>query len=81
MKDIIISIINYNGQENTMDCLLSLNKALQIERAKIFVLDNNSDKPFVLDKSEIHNLDVEVIYCKKNFGYTGGHNEVIKRSK
>lgn len=75
MKKIIISIINFNGAENTEQCLISLNS---IDTANytvaIVVIDNASQTPFVINKAKYPNISVTLLEQKTNLGFAGGHN-------
>lgn len=80
MKKIGISIINFNGQKDTIECLMSLSKVRVPEGCSIYVvvLDNASNTPFELESS-VKKLKVEVIHSTKNKGFSGGHNMVIEK--
>jgi GT2 family glycosyltransferase len=75
MKKVVISIINFNGKENTLACLVSLNKIDTDGLAVSCVLiDNNSKESFSLDAKIYKNLDIHLIRNEKNLGFSGGHN-------
>ncbi len=78
-----IIIVNYNGFEDTMDCISSLGN-LRYENKKIYVVDNNSpDKSGKLLKNTINsikNLEIEFIQLEQNIGFAGGNNIAIKQA-
>lgn len=75
MKKIYISVLNYNGTENTKECLRSLDK---MDRGSldvtIVVVDNNSKKQFSKEDIKLNNLKLDVIQSSINTGFAGGHN-------
>ena len=76
MKSIYISIINFNGKKNTLDCLDSIKKAQKPSfDLNVVVIDNGSKEKFDLPKDY---SDVILIKSAKNLGFSGGHNKVIK---
>lgn len=81
MKTVYISILTYNGNSDTLECLESLNKLLVSDcQLNIFVVDNNSTKPFEIPSSLDLNYQVEVIKNTENKGFSGGHNVVLKKA-
>lgn len=81
MKKIGISIINFNGQENTQECLESIDKMVVPNDVSIqvIVVDNASKIPFHLIQNNIRKIPVSVILSKSNLGFSGGHNITIKK--
>lgn len=78
MKTVVISIVNYNGNANTIALLRSL-KDLQLSglKLRIVVVDNASKEPFVFaEKSQA--FQVSVIRNPVNAGFSGGHNKGIQ---
>lgn len=72
----LVSILNWNGLEDTQNCLRGLDRAAA-PRLKFLVLDNGSS----LDPSEALGRefpDVEVLRVPSNLGFTGGHNKVMQ---
>lgn len=79
MKKVSVVIINYNGQEDTNECLKSLENVESLSfELSIIVIDNASKKPFAIEKSLKRNI--EVLYSKENLGFSGGNNLGIKHS-
>lgn len=78
MVNIFVSIINYNGLENTLNCLESLD-GVEVKGFKlsVVVVDNGSKDEF--KKSEKYkNFDLKVIREEINSGFSGGQNRGIK---
>lgn len=77
MQKIFISILNFNGRNNTADCLKSLSSikkdGLDVQ---ILIVDNASSEK--LELPDLPNLNTRIIYNKKNLGFSGGHNVGIK---
>lgn len=79
MKKVVISIINYNGRENTTACLESIQKITRDSYIlSTIVIDNNSVEPFTLREQSYKDIDLSVVYNKENKGFSGGHNIGIK---
>lgn len=83
MKHVFISLLNYNGSENTIDCLESLKDIIADNfKLTIAVVDNASSddsvrniKDYIL-KNKLSGI--KIIQNKENLGFSGGHNVVIK---
>lgn len=75
MKKVVISIINYNGLENTNDCLESLSRLdsrdLDVE---VVVIDNASTTPFTFKNKTVGKFPLNIIHSSTNTGFSGGHN-------
>jgi len=69
---VFIIIVNWNGNEDTIECLESL-KNNDYPNYKVVIVDNGSDK-----KIEISDSEIKVIYNKENLGFSGGNNIGIK---
>lgn len=82
MKKVVISIINYNGVEQTTECLASLAKIILPKNiaCEILVIDNASEKPYSYDKKTIDRFPITVIHNPENAGFAGGHNVSITES-
>src|SRR3990167_9972530 len=85
MKHVVISLLNFNGKKNTLECLGSL-KNIKRDNFKltIMVVDNASTDGSVESikyyvSSSKHD-GIKVIENKKNLGFSGGHNVAIKYS-
>ncbi len=72
-----IVVLNYNGWENTLECVESLKRCRKYHKeVEIIVVDNNSS-----DNSQSHLAslkEVSLIFNNKNFGYSGGNNIGIR---
>lgn len=71
---IAITIINFNGLKNTLECIQSLKK-INYKNYLIFIVDNNSEAP---EKQEIMDLEkdekIKVLISDENLGFAGGSN-------
>ncbi len=78
MKTVVISIVNFNGNANTIALLRSL-KDLRLSglKLRIVVVDNASKEPFVFAEKS-HAFQVSVIRNPVNAGFSGGHNKGIQ---
>lgn len=76
-----IVILNYNTQEETVECVESIVKTTN-SNYKIYIVDNNSkDKSYERLKRLYLNYDsIEVIKSEKNDGYSAGNNLGIKKA-
>ena len=77
--DLIISVVNYNGEEDISQCLDFLLKACKNinKKIKIICTDNNS---FDLSKEMINNYGgIEKIFLNQNIGYAAAHNQVLRK--
>jgi len=81
MKKIFVSIVNFNGSKDTIECIHSLDK-LNLENfdIKILVIDNASNEPFQLEKKGLKHTSFELIRNVENSGYSGGHNVGISHA-
>jgi GT2 family glycosyltransferase len=79
MKSVFVSILNFNGRKNTLECLESLKK-INIDGFKltILVIDNSSAEPFDLRSNSEGKIRIEVIKNMENLGFSGGNNVGIK---
>lgn len=75
MKNILISLVNFNGKENTLECLDSI-RNLKIASFKpiVLVIDNMSNEKFDIKESYLSNVPLKIILNKDNLGFAGGHN-------
>lgn len=75
MKNVFVSIINFNGKENTLSCLLQLDKIKSSGfNTTVIVIDNASEEDFSLATDFLKNIPVVFIKNKKNLGFAQGHN-------
>jgi len=70
--NVFIVILNWNGIEDTRECLDSLSK-LEYDNFKVVVVDNGSTDGSVEVLREKY-PDIEVIENRDNLGFTGGNN-------
>jgi len=78
MKTVFVSIINYNGTANTLECLKSLNNQKTSFPLCVLVVDNGSKTPFSVNHNNFKNFRFKLISNKDNLGFSGGHNTGIR---
>jgi len=80
MKHVFVSIINFNGTSNTLECLLSLDKINSKSfKISVVVIDNASKDEFKVQSSKFKVFQgLRVISNDKNLGFSGGQNVGIK---
>lgn len=79
MKSVFVSILNFNGNSNTLDCIESLIKINTPGfKLTILVIDNGSSEKLNLKSKSLGNIQIKVIRNEKNLGFSGGHNVGIK---
>jgi GT2 family glycosyltransferase len=74
----LVSILNWNGTEDTVACLAGIERQHQ-SRIRFAVLDNGSQ----IDPSrelQTRFPDVELFRVPHNLGFTGGHNRLIQEA-
>lgn len=77
MPKILIIILNYNGWDDTKECLESLNK-VEYENFEVILIDNGSaEKPPEIG-GQFSNLKITQVFNDKNLGFAGGNNQGIK---
>lgn len=77
---ITISVVSFNSSKLIRDCLSSLLKFKYQNKVQIVVVDNASSD----DSAEVIKRQfpqVKLIQSKKNLGFAGGHNLVLKNLK
>jgi hypothetical protein len=81
MPIIFVTIVNYNGEKDTLSCLKSLNEinATGI-KFNVIVLDNGSREIFNVDKGLYKNFKLFLIKSENNLGFAGGQNLAIKHA-
>ncbi len=81
MINVFIIILNWNGKEDTIQCLKSIKK-LQVSNIKlqVIVVDNGSTDGSInaLRKFQISNYKLHIIENKRNLGFAEGNNVGIK---
>jgi len=82
MTKVLISILNWNGAERTLDCVQSLQHAVLPETVKcdIRVVDNGSVHAQVETLKAGLPSDVELVLNPVNTGFTGGQNLNIRHA-
>src|SRR5258708_22081300 len=75
MKSVWVSIINFKGKDDTLECLKSLEKTKKDFVLNVVVIDNGSQEKLKLPN---YSYNLEVIESKKNLGFSDGHNLGIK---
>lgn len=79
MTNIFITIVNFNGNKDTISCL----KSLEELRVKDFILnvvvvDNGSEEEFKEDPKSYKNFKLHLLRSEENLGFSGGQNLGIK---
>ena len=75
-KKVYIILLNWNGKEDTLECIESLKK-IDYEDYKIIVVDNGSEDDSVLEIRKQY-PEIKIIENKKNLGFAGGNNVGIR---
>jgi len=79
MKHVFVSIINFNGADNTLECLSSLDKMNSRNfKISVVVVDNASREKFKVQSSKFKVLELKTIRSEKNLGFSGGQNVGIR---
>jgi len=80
MKKVVISILHFNNDIDTVACLNSLLTLNLVDTTiATYVLDNGSEKKFVIDESMYGKLHLTVSRNPHNSGFTGGHNLIYEK--
>lgn len=81
MKSVFISIINFNGRENTLSCLSELDK-IKVNGFSVtaIVIDNASDEKFDIEPDILKNIPLVFIRNSENLGFAEGHNIGIRHA-
>ena len=76
---VAIIIINFNGEEDTIQCLQSL-EILNFPKENLLtvVVDNGSKKKFELPKAKLNGGNIKVLNTGENLGFAGGNNFGIR---
>jgi len=75
--DLTIILVNWNGSDDTINCLTSVHQS-PYKNFNIIVVDNGSTKEEIIKLKE-SNLDFQLIETGENLGYTGGNNVGISK--
>lgn len=75
---VVIIILNWNGKQNTVECLNSI-KNINYSNYEIVIVDNGSTdgSPYILDTLY---PKIKKIYNNKNYGFAEGNNIAIRYS-
>lgn len=80
MKKVFISLLTYNGHDQTIQCLRSLEKVKMNDiELHVMVIDNASKEKFYYPYSPKH-YGLMLIHQPQNLGFAGGHNVGIKHA-
>lgn len=78
--NICIILVNYNGYDDTVECVKSIQKS-NYDNYKIIIVDNGSnDKEKLLNDDYINDV-ADIIISEDNLGFSGGNNLGIKYAK
>lgn len=81
MKKVFAVTINYKGHKDTIDLLKSLQKIKKNNiNLNVVVVDNFPADQIKLDPADYQDINLKVIYNKKNLGFSGGNNVGIEHS-
>lgn len=79
MKSVFISVLNFNGKENTLECINSLKKINTSNfKVTILIIDNGSIEKLDLRDGSWGDISLKVIRQEENLGFSGGHNVGFK---
>jgi len=77
MPKVFIIILNWNGWQDTMECLESLNN-ISYDNFEVLLIDNASKEKITILDSRFPRLKITQIFNDLNLGYAGGNNQGIK---
>lgn len=75
INNIPIIVLNWNGWEDTFECLDALTKS--IDRTSIWVVDNGSKENRSAELQETH-PGIRIILLDNNYGWAGGYNRSLQ---
>lgn len=79
MKHVVISLLNFNSNKDTLECLQSLKDIGKKDfKLTIVIVDNGSEEKFDFKNEKIVGLSPIVIRQDKNLGFSGGNNLAIE---
>ena len=76
---VVISILNWNGFDDTVECLRSL-QAIRYPNVSIVVVDNGSSQPDVSRLRETFGNAIRLIEAGQNLGFAEGNNLVLRQA-
>ncbi|OGH11602.1 MAG: hypothetical protein A3B38_02215 [Candidatus Levybacteria bacterium RIFCSPLOWO2_01_FULL_36_13] len=80
MSKVFISLLTFNDNESTLECLESIRKLDRKDiELNVVVIDNASVEPFV-SRESLKEFKLKIIRSNQNLGFSGGHNIGIKYS-
>lgn len=81
LPKVTIIILNYNGLQDTINCLKSVLKT-RYDKFGVIVVDNGSitDERKIL-KEKFKDKRLEFFRFRKNLGFSGGNNKILKKIK
>lgn len=78
--NVVISILHFENEKDTIACLNSiLDQELNSIEIKTYVLDNGSQKKFVIDEKKYEKINLTLLRSDTNTGFTGGHNRIYDK--
>ena len=82
MQKVVISILHYNNDRDTISCLDSL-KELDLTNIEVstYVLDNGSREKLAVDTKNYSRINLSILTNSQNSGFTGGHNLIFEKVK
>lgn len=75
-KNVYIIVLNWNGKDDTLECVKSLQQ-INYSDYKIIIVDNGSEDDSVFEIKK-NFPEIKIIENKKNLGFAGGNNIGIK---
>lgn len=79
MTNVFISIVNFNGNKDTLSCLKSLEKIkVKDFNLNVVVVDNGSKEVFKENAKDFKNFKLHLLRSEENLGFSGGQNLGIK---
>jgi GT2 family glycosyltransferase len=79
MTNIFVTIVNFNGNKDTLSCLKSLEKIkIKDFELNVIVIDNGSKEIFKEDPKNYKNFKLHILRSEENLGFSGGQNLGIK---
>lgn len=73
---VAIILVNYNGYDDTVECVKSI-QDIKYHNYKVFIVDNNSSDTEKMRNDEFLSKNAEIIYSNVNLGFSGGNNLAI----
>lgn len=77
---VAIIIIDYNGKNDTIECVNSINRLLPTDEDilyDVFILDNGSSHALRLEEIPRTSLNITLLKSDVNLGFAGGNNYII----